>query len=440
MQRSSPFLMMHRMKYIADFHIHSRYSLATSKELSPPALHRGALLKGLTVIGTGDFTHPAWVKELEEQLQPAEPGLLRLKPDYAAEAEKGVPNACQGEVRFVLTAEISNIYKYEQKTRKVHNLIFVPDFETARAVTKPLANIGRLASDGRPILKQDSRELLAIVSEESDRAFLVPAHIWTPHFSVLGAFSGFSSVEECYGKYAEKIFAVETGLSSDPPMNWRLSSLDRFALISNSDAHSPEKLAREANLFDTDLSYDAIAAALRKKDGKGFQGTLEFFPEEGKYHYDGHRPCNICLTPRETERYGGRCPSCNRKITLGVCHRVEALADRPEKFSPPGALPFESLIALKTILSEVLGVGPNTKKVSKAYEQLLARFGPELKILREVPPAEIASAGIERLDEAIRRVRCGEVHISPGYDGHFGTISIFTPPKRKKSRKQQLLY
>ena len=432
--------MMRGMKYIADFHIHSRYSLATSKDLSPVRLHRGALLKGLTVVGTGDFTHPAWVKELKEQLEPAEPGLFRLKPRYAADAETDVPHSCRGDVRFVLTSELNNIYKRDEKTRKVHNLVFAPDFKSVKAITRPLAKLGKLASDGRPILKQDSEDLLKIVTEESDRAFLVPAHIWTPHFSVLGAFSGFSSIEECYGRYAEKIFAIETGLSSDPPMNWRLSSLNRFALISNSDAHSPEKLAREANLFDTDLSYDAIVTALRKKNGKSFRGTFEFFPEEGKYHYDGHRACSVCLKPDETERYGGRCPSCNRKMTLGVCYRVQALADRPEGYSPQEALPFESIIALKTILSEVLEVGPNTKKVSKAYEQLLTQLGPELGILRHIPLAEIASVGIDRLDDAIKRVRSGQVHISPGYDGHFGTISVFTPPERERPRKQQLLY
>ena len=413
------------MRYIADLHIHSRYSLATSKALSPTTLHAAARLKGLTVLGTGDFTHPAWIKELTEQLEPAEPGFFRLRDERRKQAERTVPASCRGEVRFVLQAEISNIYKKDGKTRKVHNLVYAPDFETAARIAKPLGKLQNLASDGRPIVKLDSAELLKIVLAESNRAFLIPAHIWTPHFSVLGAFSDFGSLEECYGESAGKIFAVETGLSSDPPMNWRVSSLDRVALISNSDAHGPGKLAREANFFDTELSYDEMVAALRRKDGKTFRGTLEFFPEEGKYHLDGHRACGVCLTPAETRKHGGRCPKCGKKITRGVCHRVEALADRPAGAKPKGALPYERLVALRTVLSEAMGVGPASKKVGAAYENLLAALGSELFVLREAALEDIASAGAPPVAaDAIGRMRRGEVRVAPGYDGQYGVVRL----------------
>lgn len=412
------------MNFIADFHIHSRFSIATSKTTCPASLHAWAQRKGLGVIGTGDFTHPGWAGELRAQLVAAEPGLYQLEQSLASDADRAVPASCRGPVRFLLTAEISNIYKREGKTRKVHNLVFAPDFATVGRLSAALAKIGKLTSDGRPILKLDSRDLMRIVLNESDGAFVVPAHVWTPHFSVLGAFSDFNSIEECYGNYAAEIFAVETGLSSDPAMNWRLSSLDRFALMSNSDAHSPEKLGREANRFDTELSFEGIANAFRAKDGRAFQGTIEFFPQEGKYHYDGHRGCNARLTPEETARHGGRCPACGRKVTLGVCHRVADLADRPAGFMPEGALPYQCLIGLKGLLSELLGVGPGTKRVAAAYEKVLASVGPELLALREATVESVAGAGVEGLAEAVRRMRAGEVHIAPGYDGRYGTVSL----------------
>jgi len=410
------------MRFIADFHIHSRFSMATSKAICPASLHVAAQCKGLTVIGTGDFTHPEWTRELRAQLEPVEPGLHRLKRKLASEADREVPASCRAEVLFVLTAEISNIYKRAGKTRKVHNLVLAPDFETIDRISAPLGKIGKLASDGRPILKLDSEELLRIVVNESDRAFVVPAHAWTPHFSVLGAFSGFSSIEECYGEFADKIFAIETGLSSDPAMNWRLSSLDRFTLMSNSDAHSPEKLGREANLFDAELSFDGIARALRNGDAKQFLGTLEFFPQEGKYHYDGHRRCGVRLAPAETERYGGLCPVCKRQVTLGVCHRVAALADRPEGFRPDGAPPFQRIVPLKEILAELFAVGTGTKRVATAYQRLLEKLGPELHILREAPVERIGQVGPDGLADAVGRVRRGEVRIAPGYDGEYGTV------------------
>jgi len=412
------------MKFIADFHIHSRFSIATSRALCPASLHAWAQRKGLTVIATGDFTHPQWAAQLHEELVPAEDGLYRLAPAIAKEADADVPASCRGEVRFILTAEISNIYKKAGKTRKVHNLIVAGGLGAASRISAKLDRLGNVKSDGRPILGLDSKELLRIVIEEgAGEAFLVPAHAWTPHFSVLGAFSSFSSIEECYEELTPHIFAIETGLSSDPPMNWRLSGLDRFALISNSDAHSPEKLAREANLFDTELSFPGITEALKKKDGRSFLGTLEFFPQEGKYHYDGHRACGVRLTPAQTKRHDGLCPHCGRKVTLGVCHRVDDLADREEGFVPKGVLPFESLIPLKELLSAVMHVGAGSKRVAGAYDKLLAELGPELRILRETPVSEIEACGPEGLATAIGNTRNGKVDIAPGYDGEFGSVT-----------------
>lgn len=413
------------MKFIADLHIHSRYSMATSRKLCPASLHSWAQRKGIMVVATGDFTHPAWRDELRAQLEPAESGLFRLLPRLCAEADAEVPESCRAPVRFILSVEISSIYKKHGKTRKVHNLVYARDFKTADSIAKALAKIGNVASDGRPILKLDSEDLLKLVVDHGENAFLIPAHIWTPHFSVLGAFSDFNSVEECYGSLTKHIFAVETGLSSDPPMNWRLSALDKFALVSNSDAHSAGKLGREANLFDTELSFDGMVNALKTRDGKSFLGTLEFFPEEGKYHYDGHRACKTRMTPAETNRGNGLCPVCGKKVTIGVCYRVDTLADRPVGFRPKGAPGFESLVPLKEILSVALGKGPATKTVARAYDALLAEFGPEFGVLREAPIADLESANIPRLAEAVRRLRAGEVSIAPGYDGEFGTVSMF---------------
>ena len=413
------------MKFIADLHIHSRYSMATSRSLCPASLHAWAQRKGITVVGTGDFTHPRWFDELRNQLEAAEDGLFRLLPLYEAEAGVDVPAACRREVRFMLSSEISSIYKKNGKTRKVHNLVYARDFKTAGRIRDALDKIGNIKSDGRPILGLDSRDLLKLVAEQGGDAFLVPAHIWTPHFSVLGAFSDFSSLEECYEELTPHIFAAETGLSSDPAMNWRLSSLDSVALISNSDAHSAEKLGREANLFDCDLSWAGMVEALKARDGQSFLGTLEFFPEEGKYHYDGHRACNVRLTPEETQRHGGLCPVCGKKVTLGVCHRVAALADRPEGFKPEGAPPFESIVPLKEILSESLGKGVSTKAVGLAYERLLGELGDEFHILRHAPLEDAERCEVPRIAEALRRLRAHDLAVQPGYDGEFGVVKIF---------------
>jgi uncharacterized protein (TIGR00375 family) len=418
------------MEFIADFHIHSRYSRATSRDLSLESLHASALEKGVALLGTGDFTHPGWMREIREKLVPAEPGLFRLRGDLAAAAEARVPPSCRGQVRFLLTSEISNIYKKAGRVRKVHNLVFSPSLETALAVTGRLEAIGNIASDGRPILGLDSRNLLEIVLETSPDAFLVPAHIWTPWFSVLGSKSGFDSIEECFEDLTSEIFSVETGLSSDPSMNWRLSALDRFTLVSNSDAHSAGKVGREANRFDCELSFPAVREALRGGKEKGFLGTIEFFPEQGKYHLDGHRKCARRMDPAETFEKGGLCPVCGKPVTIGVMNRVEELADRPGGRRPAGALDYERLVSLAEAVGEAKGAGPQTRGVEEVCRGLLRRLGPELAILTRVPIEEIERAGGMPLGEAIRRMRRAEVWVEAGYDGEFGIVRLLRPEER----------
>jgi uncharacterized protein (TIGR00375 family) len=408
------------MRFIADLHIHSRYSRATSKEMSPDSLWKWAQLKGISVIGTGDFTHPEWLKELQKKLEPAGNGLFSLKKKLHSD---DVPQSCRADVHFLLTAEISCIYSKNGKTRKIHSVVFVPDIAGAEKINRALSKIGNLHSDGRPILGLDAQELLKIVLDSAPDAMLVPAHAWTPHFSVFGAASGFDSLEECYEELTPHIHAIETGLSSDPPMNWRLSALDRITLISNSDAHSPAKIGRESNIFDTDLSYRGIIDALKTK--KGFVGTIEFFPEEGKYHYDGHRACNACLSPKDTIRHDYLCPVCGKKMTIGVMHRVEKLADRKDGFKPKGAPGFTSIIPLAEIISETVKVGVTSKQVSSLYHTVLEKIGSEFTVLLDAPPDEIEKAGSRLLKEAIERMRKGNIHIAPGYDGEFGQIRIF---------------
>ncbi len=427
------------MEFIADFHIHSRFSRATSRDLTLESLHASALEKGVTVLGTGDFTHPGWMKEIREKLVPAEDGLFRLREDLAREAEERVPPSCGGRVRFVLTTEISNIYKKDEQTRKVHNLIFCPSLDTALEITGRLEAIGNIASDGRPILGLDSRNLLEIVLESSPDAFLVPAHIWTPWFSVLGSKSGFDSIDACFDDLVGEIFSVETGLSSDPDMNWRLSALDRFTLMSNSDAHSAAKVAREANRFNCELSFLSIKQALRNGVGKGFLGTIEFFPEQGKYHLDGHRKCERRMDPRETIEKGGLCPVCGKKVTVGVMNRVEALADRPEGERPQGAFPYERLVSLAEVVGEVRGAGAQTKGVQKVCRQLLQRLGPELGILTQVPLEEVEQVGGKVVAEALRRMRKAEIRIEAGYDGEFGIVRLFREGERAELEGQETL-
>ena len=424
------------MRFLADLHVHSRFSRATSRSLDLLGLHGWAKRKGLTVVGTGDFTHPAWRAELVEQLRPAEQGLYRLREDLRSEAEQEVPTSCGGDVRFVLQVEISTIYKADGKTRKVHHVILCPDLEEAEQLGTALGRIGNVSSDGRPILGLDSRDLLEIVLENCPGGCLIPAHIWTPWFSVLGSKSGFDSIEECYRDLSDHIFAVETGLSSDPPMNWRCSSLDRFALISNSDAHSAAKLGRECNLFDTEISYDNMMDALSNQGDGRFLGTIEFFPEEGKYHLDGHRRCDLRLTPKETREADGRCPTCGRAITVGVMHRVEALADRADGDQPQGATSFKSLIGLAETVGHAMGRGPATKGVTKVTEELLSSLGPELPLLQDVEISEIERVAGDMVAEAVRRVRTGEVSWDAGYDGEYGTFEIFSPNERLLRTRQ----
>ncbi|GIX49216.1 MAG: hypothetical protein KatS3mg131_3427 [Candidatus Tectimicrobiota bacterium] len=414
------------MRLYADLHVHSKYSRATSRDCDLPQLALWACRKGLHVVGTGDFTHPAWRAELQEHLEPAEPGLFRLRPELARQVQRQLPAACQGPVRFLLSVEISTIYKKGERTRKVHHLVCVPDFATAERLVQRLQRIGNLAADGRPILGLDSRHLLEMVLEAGPGAFLIPAHIWTPWFAVLGSKSGFDAIEECYGDLTPHLFALETGLSSDPPMNWRVSALDRYRLVSNSDAHSPARLGREACCFATPLDYFALRRAL--ETGEGYVGTVEFFPEEGKYHLDGHRKCGVVFTPEETRRHGGRCPACGQPLTAGVLHRVEALADRPAGAPPPPtAGQVRRLVPLPEILAEILGTAASSKAVAQLYAQLLQRLGSELAILDEVPLEAVAGAGPALLGEALARLRRGQVRCQAGYDGVYGVIRLFAP-------------
>ncbi|MGF1611788.1 MAG: UvrD-helicase domain-containing protein, partial [Kiloniellales bacterium] len=428
------------MRYHADLHIHSKYSRATSKNADLENLAYWAGKKGIAVVGTGDFTHPAWLAELKAKLVPAEPGFYRLRPAIERAIAARLPAACQAPARFLLSVEISTIYKKGEHTRKIHHLIYVPDFEAADRVVERLARIGNIASDGRPILGLDSRDLLEIALESSPDAYLVPAHIWTPWFAVLGSRSGFDSVAECYGDLAEHIFAVETGLSSDPAMNWRISFLDRYRLVSNSDAHSPAKLGREATLFEGDFDYYALRRAL--ETGEGYGGTVEFFPEEGKYHLDGHRKCGVCLSPEETRAHGGRCPVCGQPVTVGVMHRVDALADRSaaEAAPPETAGSVSSLVPLPEILSELLGSGPNSKTVAQRYERVLAGLGAELPLLEEVPLEDIGRADSGLLAEAVARLRAGQVIRDAGYDGEYGVIRLFEPAELKRLTAGGLLF
>jgi DNA helicase-2/ATP-dependent DNA helicase PcrA len=428
--------------FYADLHVHSRYSRATSKDCDLEHLALWARKKGLAVVATGDFTHPGWMAELRAKLVPAEPGLFRLKPEIEREVDGWLPEpggaaagaagaAAPDAVRFLLSVEISTIYKEGEKTRKVHHLIYVPEFEAADRVVARLARIGNLASDGRPILGLHSRDLLAIALESGPASYLVPAHVWTPWFSALGSRSGFDSIEECYGDLSSAIFAVETGLSSDPPMNWRVSALDRFRLVSNSDAHSPPKLGREACAFDCARDYFGIRRAL--ETGEGFVGTVEFFPEEGKYHLDGHRKCGVRLAPEETRRNQGRCPACGGEVTLGVQHRVEELADRGEAAPPATAGAVRNLIPLPEILAELHRQGVGTRAVEASYEGLVARLGPELHILEHADLAEIGRRGSDLLAEAIARLRRGEVHRQAGYDGEYGVIRLFSDQELRQA-------
>jgi DNA helicase-2/ATP-dependent DNA helicase PcrA len=429
--------------FVADLHIHSKYSRACSRDLSIETLTWWARRKGITLLGTGDFTHPAWHEHLRETLVPAEPGLFRLDASREDEILRRLPPRLSSDVdtppvRFMLSVEISTIYKRGDRTRKVHHLIYLPDFESVGRFNTALGRIGNLGSDGRPILGLDSRDLLEITLSASPDGFLVPAHIWTPWFSALGSKSGFDAIADCYADLAEHIFAVETGLSSDPEMNWRVSSLDRYRLVSNSDAHSAPALAREATVLRCALDYLAVREALRT--GDGLDGTIEFFPEEGKYHADGHRACDVNWPPARTREAQGRCPECGKPLTVGVLHRVEELADRPDGFRPAGAPVVTHLLQLAEIVGEINGVGPKSKTVEAQLNTLVAALGPELSILRTVPVDEITRAGGTLMGEAITRLRRGEVHRTPGFDGEYGVIRVFEPAELRTSSTEETLF
>ncbi len=409
----------------ADLHIHSRFSRACSKNCDIPGLAWWALRKGVTVAGTGDFTHPGWAEELRETLVPAEPGLLQLRPDLEARLRRNSPAACDRPVRFMLSTEISTIYRAGERTRKVHHLLYAPTLEAAGKITAALAKVGNLASDGRPILGLDSRHLLDITLNAGPGCYLVPAHIWTPWFAVLGSKSGFDVVADCYGDLAGQVFAVETGLSSDPPMNWMCSSLDGYRLVSNSDAHSPPMLGREATTLDAELDFFAIEHALRT--GAGLHGTVNFFPEGGRYHLDGHRKCGVRLEPEQSAAHGGMCPGCGKPLTIGVLNRVAELSDRPAGYRPERAAGSVNLVSLPDVVGEILRAGPKSKRVDAEVSRLVAALGPELAILLDVPPGELSRAGGSLLGEAVTRLRAGAAYKEAGYDGEYGVIRLFGP-------------
>jgi len=422
------------MKFAADFHIHSKYSRATSPQMDLENLDKWAQIKGITVLGTGDFTHPLWLLNLKEKLEPADPGLFKLKKE-------------KSPVRFILTSEISCIYSKGGKVRKIHIVVFAPSFEAVEKINKKLAEIGNLKADGRPILGLDAKELAKIVLDASENCLVVPAHAWTPWFAIFGSKSGFDSIEECFENYSKYIYAIETGLSSSPDMNWRLSQLDKITLISNSDAHSPQKIGREANVFDAEMSYRGIIEAIKNpirkpsaSNGASFLHTIEFFPEEGKYHYDGHRLCDLRLAPKESKKYNNICPRCGKPLVIGVLNRVEELADRPEGFKPENAVPFFSLIPLAEIIAESLGVTGASKEVGRLYNNLTAKIGSEFKILLEAQRQELEKASLPEVAEGVLRVREGKVFIEPGYDGVYGEVKIFEHPKNKGFFSQKTLF
>ncbi len=428
------------MSFIADLHIHSHFSRATSKDCTLEYLYYWAQHKGVRVVGTGDCTHPAWFAELKEKLVESGPGLFRLHPEIAKPIDADIPESCRNPVDFIITGEISSIYKRDDRVRKIHSVILLPDLNTTQTLNKRLDTLGNIKSDGRPILGLDPRILLDIMLEANADSCLIPAHIWTPWFSMLGSKSGFDSTRECFGDLSKYIFAVETGLSSDPPMNWRVSSLDDFCLVSNSDAHSPSKLGRNANIFHCKLDFFSMKQALQNKDQNLFGGTIDMFPEEGKYHFDGHRKCDVCLNPEESRAHDFLCPVCGQPLVLGVLHRVNKLADRPEGVKPSTAMPHEHIIPLAEILSEIYSCGPATKTVTTAYHRLLRKFGPELKILRDMNTETLQYEEPSLLCEAIQRLRKEKIIKTPGFDGKYGVIRVFEEGEMDKLRHQCLFF
>jgi uncharacterized protein (TIGR00375 family) len=411
---------------IADLHIHSKYSRACSPELT---IAKWCGIKGIDLISTGDFTHPAWFKEIEENLVEEGQGFLKLKNSASP-------------VRFVLGTEVACIYSQGGETRRLHLCLFLPDLASVKKFNEELTKRGcNIRSDGRPILGLSGKEIVKIIKNISPRGKVIPAHAWTPWFAVFGSKSGFDSLEECFEEFAPEIFAIETGLSSDPAMNWRLSALDKIALVSNSDAHSLPNLGREANVFNLDINqigYDDLFEAIKTKDSKIFLQTIEFYPEEGMYHLDGHRACESRLTPAETKKNKGLCPVCKKPVTVGVYNRVDELADRPEGFMPKNAVPYVSLVELDKIIAEAVGVkSRKSSAVQKEYEKLIQAGGNEFKILLDLGYDELKKITSAEIVEGIRRVREKELTIEPGYDGEYGKVTIFSP-KEKKDRQKKL--
>ncbi len=400
------------MKIIADFHIHSKYSRATSREMEVETLALWAEKKGINLLGTGEFTHPQYFAELQGALEPLGNGLFKLKTRPSP-------------VRFVLTVEVSNIFSVPKGLKRIHTVIIAPSFEAVQKINTSLGRLGKLGSDGRPIFGFHVKQIVKIALDASPDCLVVPAHAWTPWFSVYGANSGFDSLEECFEEEAKNIFAIETGLSSDPAMNWRLSALDKITLLSNSDSHSPSRIGREANVFDCEMDYLEIIRAIREKDRKKLLYTIEFFPEEGKYHFDGHRACDLVLAPSESKKLNKVCPRCGKKLTIGVLHRVEDLADREEGFVPPNAIPFKNMVPLDEIIADAFGQNVGTKAVDQEYEKLIKQIGPELSILFDRSREKLASVASPQVTEGILQVREGRVEIQPGYDGVYGKIKVF---------------
>jgi uncharacterized protein (TIGR00375 family) len=409
------------MEFFADLHVHSKYSRATSREMDIEHIAEWAKLKGISLMGTGDFTHHLWLEELKSKLEPTGNGLF---------AHRGI--------HFILSAEISNIYSKNNRTYRIHSVVLAPSFKAVDAINAALSRIGNLSSDGRPILGLDVAEMARMIFDIDENCMIIPGHIWTPWFSLFGSNSGFDRIEDCFEDSTPKIFALETGLSSDPAMNWRLSALDRFSLVSNSDSHSPGKIGREANVFDCALDYATIREVLMTKDKKRFLYTIEFFPEEGKYHYDGHRLCGVCFSPEESKRNGNRCPKCHKPLTIGVVNRVSQLADRAEGFVPPNSVPFKNLIPLEEILADARQVGKGSTTVEREYRSLLARMGTEFDILLRASHEEIAKAAGPKIADGVARVREGRVKVEPGYDGEYGKISVFGAGADEKAGEQQM--
>ena len=401
------------MRVIADLHMHSRFSRATSAKMNVKEIARFARIKGLDVVGTGDFTHPRWFKELTQDLVKIEgTGLYKTA------------NEPESPVNFMMTSEVSTIFTFRGEAKKVHHVILTPSLETAAQINDRLTRYGDLAIDGRPMLNMTAPQLVEEVMQVSSENMVFPAHAWTPWFSVFGAFSGFDRMEDCYQDMTRHIHALETGLSSDPPMNWRLSALDKFTLVSNSDSHShwPWRMGREANVFELErVTYHEIVDTIKQKDSRRFKFTIETDPAYGKYHWTGHRNCHVSIPPQEAIKLGNICPVCGRRLTEGVEQRVEELADRPVGFKPQGAIGFMHLLPLSEIIATVIGMSnPSVQGVWNIYNNLIEQFKDEYTVLIDASQEAMAKIVESRIAEAIVNVREGKIHVIPGYDGVYG--------------------